>query len=89
MKPLWLHSNVFVLFCRYLIYQARLFTVATQEKGEVQEQPASAIRNKQAQHFDWALNKLDSSIRRTGRITKTLLLKIFHDVCRTGRELSS
>lgn len=69
---------------RCLIYQARLFTVATQEKGDVQEQPASAIRSKQAQHFDWALNKLDNSIRRTGRITKSLLLKIFHDVCRTG-----
>uniref|UniRef100_A0A8C4T6K7 Leucine rich pentatricopeptide repeat containing n=1 Tax=Erpetoichthys calabaricus TaxID=27687 RepID=A0A8C4T6K7_ERPCA len=24
------------------------------------------------------------SVRRTGRITKTLLLKIFHDICRTG-----
>ncbi|XP_060610370.2 leucine-rich PPR motif-containing protein, mitochondrial [Anolis sagrei] len=70
--------------CRHLIYQARLFTIATQEKGDVQEQPVAAIRMKQAQHFDWALNKLDNSVRRTGRITKTLLLKIFHDICRTG-----
>ncbi|CAI5771115.1 leucine-rich PPR motif-containing protein, mitochondrial [Podarcis lilfordi] len=69
---------------RHLIYQARLFTVATKEKGEVQEQPPSAIQSKQTQHFDWALNKLDESIRRTGRITKNLLLRIFHDVCRTG-----
>uniref|UniRef100_A0A670K214 Leucine rich pentatricopeptide repeat containing n=1 Tax=Podarcis muralis TaxID=64176 RepID=A0A670K214_PODMU len=74
----------FVLFCRHLIYQARLFTVATKEKGEVQEQPPTAIQSKQTQHFDWALNKLDESIRRTGRITKNLLLRIFHDVCRTG-----
>uniref|UniRef100_A0A670K9F1 Leucine rich pentatricopeptide repeat containing n=1 Tax=Podarcis muralis TaxID=64176 RepID=A0A670K9F1_PODMU len=69
---------------RHLIYQARLFTVATKEKGEVQEQPPTAIQSKQTQHFDWALNKLDESIRRTGRITKNLLLRIFHDVCRTG-----
>uniref|UniRef100_A0A670K1K9 Leucine rich pentatricopeptide repeat containing n=1 Tax=Podarcis muralis TaxID=64176 RepID=A0A670K1K9_PODMU len=53
-------------------------------KGEVQEQPPTAIQSKQTQHFDWALNKLDESIRRTGRITKNLLLRIFHDVCRTG-----
>ncbi|XP_042312254.1 leucine-rich PPR motif-containing protein, mitochondrial isoform X2 [Sceloporus undulatus] len=69
---------------RHLIYQTRLFTVATQEKGDDQEQPVAAIRMKQAQHFDWALNKLDNSVRRTGRITKSLLLRIFHDVCRTG-----
>uniref|UniRef100_A0A8C4T144 Leucine rich pentatricopeptide repeat containing n=1 Tax=Erpetoichthys calabaricus TaxID=27687 RepID=A0A8C4T144_ERPCA len=48
------------------------------------EEPSTAVRSRQAQQFDWALNKLDSSVRRTGRITKTLLLKIFHDICRTG-----
>ncbi|XP_061481391.1 leucine-rich PPR motif-containing protein, mitochondrial [Rhineura floridana] len=69
---------------RHLIYQARLSTVATQEKGEVDEQPPPANRDKQAQYFDWALNKLDNSIRRTGRITKNLLLKIFNDACRGG-----
>ncbi|KAL8185301.1 UNVERIFIED_CONTAM: hypothetical protein K2H54_045480 [Gekko kuhli] len=72
---------------RYMIYQTRLFTVATQEtqeKGDAQEPPASSVRIRQAQYFDWALNKLDNSIRRTGRITRTLLLRIFHDVCRTG-----
>uniref|UniRef100_A0A672JS65 Pentacotripeptide-repeat region of PRORP domain-containing protein n=1 Tax=Salarias fasciatus TaxID=181472 RepID=A0A672JS65_SALFA len=42
------------------------------------------LRSKQAQQFDWALTKLDSSVRRTGRITKTLLLRIFHDICRKG-----
>uniref|UniRef100_A0A8C6KH54 Leucine rich pentatricopeptide repeat containing n=1 Tax=Nothobranchius furzeri TaxID=105023 RepID=A0A8C6KH54_NOTFU len=40
--------------------------------------------SKQERQFDWALTKLDSSVRRTGRITKTLLLRIFHDICRTG-----
>ncbi|XP_077193639.1 leucine-rich PPR motif-containing protein, mitochondrial [Paroedura picta] len=72
---------------RHLVSQTRLFTIAAkeiQEKGDTQEQPASSVRMKQAQYFDWAFNKLDSSIRRTGRITRTLLLKIFHDVCRTG-----
>lgn len=44
-----------------------------------------AVRSKQAQQFDWALAKLDSSVRRTGRITKTLLLRIFHDICRAGQ----
>ncbi|KAF7252301.1 Leucine-rich PPR motif-containing protein, mitochondrial [Varanus komodoensis] len=70
---------------RYLIHQAKLHTIATQEKGDVQEQPSvSAVRMKQAQQFDWALSKLDTSVRRMGRITKNLLIKIFDSVCRTG-----
>uniref|UniRef100_A0A7N6FL79 Pentacotripeptide-repeat region of PRORP domain-containing protein n=1 Tax=Anabas testudineus TaxID=64144 RepID=A0A7N6FL79_ANATE len=56
-----------------------IYTVATQEK-----EANMAVRSKQAQQFDWALAKLDSSVRRTGRITKTLLLRIFHDICRAG-----
>ncbi|KAG8443623.1 hypothetical protein GDO86_008970 [Hymenochirus boettgeri] len=60
------------------------FSIAAQQKGKIHDDPPSALRAKQAQQFDWALNKLDSSVRRTGRITKTLLLKIFHDMCRTG-----
>ncbi|XP_077351806.1 leucine-rich PPR motif-containing protein, mitochondrial [Festucalex cinctus] len=58
----------------------RGYGVATEQKNE----PSMAVRSKQAEHFDWALAKLDSSVRRTGRITKTLLLRIFHDICRTG-----
>uniref|UniRef100_A0A8C0HF25 Leucine-rich PPR motif-containing protein, mitochondrial n=1 Tax=Chelonoidis abingdonii TaxID=106734 RepID=A0A8C0HF25_CHEAB len=61
-----------------------LFAIAPHQKGKVQEEPVLSVQNKQAQHFDWALNKLDSSVRRTGRITRTLLLRIFHDMCRTG-----
>uniref|UniRef100_A0A803YE44 Leucine rich pentatricopeptide repeat containing n=1 Tax=Meleagris gallopavo TaxID=9103 RepID=A0A803YE44_MELGA len=34
--------------------------------------------------FDWALNKLDNSVRKTGRIPKTLLLKVFQETCREG-----
>ncbi|KAG2467341.1 LPPRC protein, partial [Polypterus senegalus] len=62
----------------------RLFSIATQQTGLSKEESSTAVRSRQAQQFDWALNKLDSSVRRTGRITKTLLLKIFHDICRTG-----
>ncbi|KAK7902075.1 hypothetical protein WMY93_018844 [Mugilogobius chulae] len=58
----------------------RSYAVATERK----EEASAAVRSKQAQQFDWALGKLDSSVRRTGRITKTLLLRIFHDICRTG-----
>ncbi|XP_070834350.1 leucine-rich PPR motif-containing protein, mitochondrial [Chaetodon trifascialis] len=56
------------------------YSVATGRKDKT----SVALRSKQAQEFDWALTKLDSSVRRTGRITKTLLLRIFHDICRTG-----
>ncbi|XP_028983257.1 leucine-rich PPR motif-containing protein, mitochondrial [Betta splendens] len=58
----------------------RSYAVATEQNDE----PSIAVRSKQAQMFDWALDKLDSSVRRTGRVTKTLLLRIFHDTCRTG-----
>uniref|UniRef100_A0A6Q2XLK2 PROP1-like PPR domain-containing protein n=1 Tax=Esox lucius TaxID=8010 RepID=A0A6Q2XLK2_ESOLU len=48
------------------------------------DESSLGVRSKQAQQFDWALAKLDSSVRRTGRVTKTLLMRIFHDICRTG-----
>ncbi|TFK01649.1 putative sodium-coupled neutral amino acid transporter 7 [Platysternon megacephalum] len=68
----------------HLIYQARLFAIAPYQKGKVQEEGVSGIQNKQAEHFDWVLNKLDRSVRITGSITRTLLLRIFLDTCRTG-----
>ncbi|XP_061915032.1 leucine-rich PPR motif-containing protein, mitochondrial isoform X2 [Entelurus aequoreus] len=49
-----------------------------------QSRPGVEGTCRQAQHFDWALAKLDNSVRRTGRITKTMLLRIFHGVCREG-----
>ncbi|XP_077470216.1 leucine-rich PPR motif-containing protein, mitochondrial [Stigmatopora argus] len=58
----------------------RSYAIATMKNDE----PSIAVRSKQAEQFDWALDKLDTSVRRTGRITKTLLLRIFHDICRTG-----
>ncbi|KAF5893259.1 leucine-rich PPR motif-containing protein, mitochondrial, partial [Clarias magur] len=57
---------------------------AAERKGVVKDEPSIALRTKQAQQFDWALAKLDSSVRRTGRVTKTLIQRIFHDICRTG-----
>ncbi|XP_034537185.1 LOW QUALITY PROTEIN: leucine-rich PPR motif-containing protein, mitochondrial [Notolabrus celidotus] len=64
----------------YTVGCVRNYAVATEQKNEA----GTAVRTKQIQQFDWALAKLDSSVRRTGRITKTLLLRIFHDICRTG-----
>ncbi|XP_039995324.1 leucine-rich PPR motif-containing protein, mitochondrial [Xiphias gladius] len=64
----------------YAVAGVRGYAMATEKKDEA----SVAVRSKQAQQFDWALAKLDSSVRRTGRITKTLLLRIFHDICRTG-----
>uniref|UniRef100_A0A8B9D852 Leucine rich pentatricopeptide repeat containing n=1 Tax=Anser cygnoides TaxID=8845 RepID=A0A8B9D852_ANSCY len=40
--------------------------------------------NRQAWQFDWALNKLDNSVRKTGRIPKTLLLRVFQEICKEG-----
>ncbi|KAJ8418453.1 hypothetical protein AAFF_G00141620 [Aldrovandia affinis] len=62
----------------------RHFGLAPSQQGESKDEYGSAVRAKQAQNFDWALSRLDVSVRRTGRITKTLLLRIFHDICRTG-----
>ncbi|XP_020656183.3 leucine-rich PPR motif-containing protein, mitochondrial isoform X3 [Pogona vitticeps] len=69
---------------RHLLYQTRLFTVATEKKEVTQEQPVPAIQATRAQPFDWALNKLENSIRRTGRITKHIVLGIFREVCSSG-----
>lgn len=65
----------------------RCFSAAAERKGVVKDEPSIALRTKQAQQFDWALAKLDSSVRRTGRVTKTLIQRIFHDICRTGTAL--
>uniref|UniRef100_A0A671S2D6 Leucine-rich PPR motif-containing protein, mitochondrial-like n=1 Tax=Sinocyclocheilus anshuiensis TaxID=1608454 RepID=A0A671S2D6_9TELE len=72
---------------RHVSAAGRLYSEAvgtTRQSGLVKDEPSVAVRSKQAQQFDWALAKLDSSVRRTGRVTKTLLLRIFHDICRTG-----
>ncbi|KAM9804120.1 leucine-rich PPR motif-containing protein, mitochondrial [Neosynchiropus ocellatus] len=73
-------GNVCSLYGPYTAGCVRNFATAT----EPNEEASVAVRSKQAKQFDWALSKLDSSVRRTGRVTKTLLLQIFHDICRTG-----
>uniref|UniRef100_A0A3P8R295 PROP1-like PPR domain-containing protein n=1 Tax=Astatotilapia calliptera TaxID=8154 RepID=A0A3P8R295_ASTCA len=57
---------------------------ASRYQASLKDEASIAVRSKQAQQFDWALTRLDSSVRRTGRITKTLLQRIFHDICRAG-----
>ncbi|NWJ00375.1 LPPRC protein, partial [Crypturellus undulatus] len=66
------------------MYQTRFLTVAPQQEGRVKEEPTSDIQSRRTWQFDWALNKLDNSVRKTGRIPKTLLLKIFDEICRAG-----
>ncbi|KAM9273076.1 leucine-rich PPR motif-containing protein, mitochondrial [Cariama cristata] len=66
------------------MYQIRFLTVAPQQEGSVKEERISEIQTRQTWPFDWALNKLDNSVRKTGRIPKALLLKIFHEICKTG-----
>uniref|UniRef100_A0A8B9BM86 Leucine rich pentatricopeptide repeat containing n=1 Tax=Anser brachyrhynchus TaxID=132585 RepID=A0A8B9BM86_9AVES len=69
---------------RNVVYQTRFLTVAPQQQGSVKEEPVSESLNRQAWQFDWALNKLDNSVRKTGRIPKTLLLRVFQEICKEG-----
>uniref|UniRef100_A0A8C7GD60 Leucine rich pentatricopeptide repeat containing n=1 Tax=Oncorhynchus kisutch TaxID=8019 RepID=A0A8C7GD60_ONCKI len=69
---------------RQIVPGVRHYAMVTEQRGPPTDESSLGVRSKQAQQFDWALAKLDSSVRRTGRITKTLLLRIFHDICRTG-----
>ncbi|XP_009276677.1 PREDICTED: leucine-rich PPR motif-containing protein, mitochondrial [Aptenodytes forsteri] len=66
------------------MYQIRFLTVAPQEEGSVKEEPISEIQTRRMWQFDLGINKLDNSVRKTGRIPKALLLKIFHEICKTG-----
>lgn len=59
--------------------QARLYAIVA-EKRDLQEEPAPVRRSQ----FDWALMRLDNSVRRTGRITKGLLQRVFESTCRSG-----
>ncbi|NXP82093.1 LPPRC protein, partial [Ramphastos sulfuratus] len=69
---------------RNQIHQVRFLTVAPQQEGSVKEEAISEIQTRRPWQFDWALSKLDNSVRKTGRIPKALLLKIFHEICETG-----
>uniref|UniRef100_A0A8C5X0J5 Leucine rich pentatricopeptide repeat containing n=1 Tax=Malurus cyaneus samueli TaxID=2593467 RepID=A0A8C5X0J5_9PASS len=64
--------------------QIRFLTLAPQEEGSVKEEPVSEIRTRATWQFDWALNKVDNSVRKTGRVPKALLLKIFQEISKAG-----
>ncbi|XP_068420505.1 leucine-rich PPR motif-containing protein, mitochondrial [Eschrichtius robustus] len=66
-----------------LLSQARLYAIAAEKKNYLQEEPSSSHRRNAGQ-FDWALMRLDNSVRRTGRIPKTLLQKVFDNICHSG-----
>ncbi|XP_047600566.1 leucine-rich PPR motif-containing protein, mitochondrial [Lutra lutra] len=66
-----------------LLNQARRYAIAVEKKNYLQEEPASFHR-RTANQFDWALMRLDNSVRRTGRIPKTLLQKVFDNTCNSG-----
>ncbi|NWS65419.1 LPPRC protein, partial [Crotophaga sulcirostris] len=68
---------------RNVMHQIRFLTVAPQQEGSVKEEPVSEIQTRRTWQFDWALNKLDNSVRKTGRIPKSLLLKVFNEICKT------
>ncbi|NXO61229.1 LPPRC protein, partial [Phainopepla nitens] len=69
---------------RNIMNQIRFLTLAPQEEGSVKEEPVSEVRTRPTWQFDWALNKVDNSVRKTGRIPKTLLLKIFQEISKSG-----
>ncbi|XP_037384043.1 leucine-rich PPR motif-containing protein, mitochondrial [Talpa occidentalis] len=62
--------------------QARLYAIAAEKKNYLQDEHTSHRRN--ASQFDWAVMRLDNSVRRTGRIPKTLLQKVFNNTCNSG-----
>ncbi|NXD50124.1 LPPRC protein, partial [Corvus moneduloides] len=69
---------------RSILNQIRFLTLAPQEEGSVKEEPVSEVRTRTTWQFDWALNKVDNSVRKTGRIPKALLLKIFQEISKAG-----
>uniref|UniRef100_A0A8C9W9Z9 Leucine rich pentatricopeptide repeat containing n=1 Tax=Scleropages formosus TaxID=113540 RepID=A0A8C9W9Z9_SCLFO len=61
----------------------RHFALAAKEQGVSSSDDGGPVaRISQAHRADWALDLLDRSVRRTGRITKQLLLRVFRDICR-------
>ncbi|KAM4803832.1 leucine-rich PPR motif-containing protein, mitochondrial [Urocitellus parryii] len=71
------------LFEGKLLSQVRLYAIVAEKKNDLQEEPTSSSR-RNANQFDWALMRLDNSVRRTGRIPKGLLQKVFDSTCHSG-----
>uniref|UniRef100_A0A8C9N6G9 Leucine rich pentatricopeptide repeat containing n=1 Tax=Serinus canaria TaxID=9135 RepID=A0A8C9N6G9_SERCA len=77
----WVDASCWLLsILRNILSQIRFLTLAPQEEGSVKEEPVSEVRTRRTWQFDWALNKVDNSVRKTGRIPKALLLKIFQEI---------
>ncbi|XP_066034599.1 leucine-rich PPR motif-containing protein, mitochondrial isoform X2 [Chamaea fasciata] len=69
---------------RNIVNQVRFLTLAPKEEKSVKEEPVSEVRSRPTWQFDWALNKVDNSVRKTGRVPKALLLRIFQEVSKAG-----
>uniref|UniRef100_A0A8C0LR47 Leucine rich pentatricopeptide repeat containing n=1 Tax=Canis lupus dingo TaxID=286419 RepID=A0A8C0LR47_CANLU len=78
--PGWLSGGATMI--EGLLSQARPYAIAVEKNNFLQEEPTSHRRN--TSQFDWALMRLDNSVRRTGRIPKTLLQKVFDNTCHSG-----
>ncbi|XP_038607102.1 leucine-rich PPR motif-containing protein, mitochondrial [Tachyglossus aculeatus] len=65
------------------LHLTRRFAFAAQTTLDHQED-AGSIQRRQGNQFEWALARLDNSVRRTGRITKNLLQRIFTNICKSG-----
>lgn len=84
--PIWVVVDFIincVSFYRGLLSQARPYAIAAEKKNYLQEEMASSQR-RSASQFDWALMRLNNSVRRTGRIPKSLLQKVFDNTCHSG-----
>ena len=77
----------FLTRCLWPYAGVRHYSVVPEQRGPPGDEASVGVRSKQIKQFDWALAKLDNSVRRTGRVTKTLLMRVFHDLCRTGTVL--
>ncbi|KAM6179765.1 leucine-rich PPR motif-containing protein, mitochondrial [Erethizon dorsatum] len=67
--------------------QARLYAIVAEKKNDLLEENTSrrnASLRRDPGQFDWALMTFDNSVRRTGRITKWLLQKVFDSTCHSG-----
>ncbi|XP_016049852.2 leucine-rich PPR motif-containing protein, mitochondrial [Erinaceus europaeus] len=69
------------LLPRGLQSQARHYAIAAENRWT--EEPTFSSRRVGGQ-FDWALERLDNSVRRTGRIPRSLLQKVFTNTCHSG-----
>ncbi|XP_021109468.1 leucine-rich PPR motif-containing protein, mitochondrial isoform X2 [Heterocephalus glaber] len=75
-------------FAGELLNQARLYAIAAERKNDLEENSShrrnASFPRRDTDQFSWALMRLDTSVRRTGRITKGLLQKVFESTCHSG-----